>query len=183
MSDKALLKKSIDRDLMVLDELSDECTIESRNWESIINIYNQHNRPFPIKPLVCSKIVENVKKGLLPDMIFKEYGISYTAFKNRFNKTKQILEELAVLPELTEAHWEIINTCRNDPAFILGSDIERAVAHHFNKCTENFEMLASVNAQSYEKYLAMTHPEHFSKKENEKNLEVVIKIAPGLLDN
>lgn len=177
-----LIKKQIDKDLMVLDEITEDCSIESRNWDSIITIYNINNKPFPIPALVCSKIIEDVKKGLIPHMVFKQYGISYSAFKNRYSKVKTILEELSVQSELTDSHWQIINTCRNDPAFILGQDIDRATAFHFNECTKTLEEL-SVNAQTYERYMMLTHPEEFNKKEKENNVELVIKIAPGLLEN
>lgn len=175
--------RNIDRDLMVLEDNIGDCGIPSRDWDAIVSLYNINNKKFPIPALICSKIIQRVKDGEKPNMVFKEFGINYTAFKTRYTKTKTILEECASIPELNEAHWSIINTCLNDPAFLLGEDLERASAFHYNKGMKKLEEL-SVNAQSYERFLSLIHPSEFQEKNKEdRNIELVIKIAPGLIDS
>lgn len=178
----ALVKQNIDKDLMILDESIGECTIPERDWESIINIWHQSGNKFPIPALICANIIVRIKKGLLPKIIFKEYGISYANFENRYNKNKSIIEELTTKDNLSDDEYNIIQTLRNDPVFILGRDIDRARAFHLNKSVEKLDELSEANAMTWLAYMKEIHKEEFTSKEDKKGVEVVIQIGQGLLE-
>lgn len=168
---------------MVLDDIVGECSIPERDWESIINIYNQNNRSFPIPPLICSKIIQEIKDGRMPKTVFRQYGASYSKFRNRFNKTKLSLEELSSRENFTDEDWNMIQTCRHDPYFILGLDIDRASAFHFNESTDLLKFLSKSKAETWLAYMKEIHSEEFSKKEENKSVEVVIQFGPDILES
>lgn len=166
---------------MVLDELTGDCSIPTRNWKSIISVYENTNNKFPIPAIVCSRIIEKIKSGEKPNMVFTEEGVNYKSFLNRYNNSKNVIEELLSLQSLNDEQWEIIRTCQNDPAFILGQDINRAKAHHFNRATQTLRDL-STNAQTWKTYMETIHPEEFKEQEDNKDVQVVIKLSKGLLE-
>lgn len=174
--------KNIDKDLMVLDDIIGDCNIKSRDWNSIITLYNVNNKPFPIPALICSKIIERIKEGEIPKMVFREYGINYSAFNNRYNKSKTIIEELSVKSSLSDAEWQVINVCKNDPAFILGQDVERAVAFHFNRSVKKLEKI-STSAQAYTEFIKIVHADEFTQKTENNNVQVTIKLGQGLIES
>lgn len=172
-------------DLMVLDELVGECTIPDRDWDSIINVHNsdKENKAFSIPGYICSRIIQNLKKGYIPKMLFKEYGISYTSFNDKYKKAKEVLEDLSVKPQLTEEEWLLINKIKNSPLFLLGQDIDRATAYHFNTALVHLGDESKKNPQAYREYMRLVHPEEFEEKQQGSNVEVIIKLAPGLIES
>lgn len=175
--------KSLDKDLMILDELVDDLSIPERNWETIINLYNQNNSDFPIPPTICAKIILEIKDGRIPKMVFKQRGISYNNFNNRYNKSKLIIEELSSKSELSDNDWQHIYSLRNDPAFILGQDIERARAFNFNQATDELKSQANMKFETWLEYMKQIHKEEFEQKEEKKGAEVTIIFQPGLLES
>lgn len=177
-----LVRNTIDKDLLVLDELIGECTIPNRDWTSIINLYEINNKPFPIPAVICSKIIQRVKLGNIPKMVFKEYGINHNSFLSKYNKIKTLIEEISMLKEITVDQSYIIESCKSDPIFLLGSDLERASAFHFNNSLGQLEEISKLNPQAWKEYMKVVHSEEFSEKEKDKEISVVIKVAPNLID-
>lgn len=180
MSD--LQKKYLDRDLIVLDEIVGEGTLPSRDWDTIISLYNHNNRPFSIRPIDCSKIIDRIKDGQRPHMVFKEHGYHYPAFIARYNKPKMILEELSTLSDLSDNQWAIVDICQKDPYLLLGRDIERATAYHYNEGTMHMKKVSKGKAIDWKEYMKMVHPEEFEDKSETTNMQVTIKFGPGLLE-
>lgn len=178
-----LIKKSLDDDLMILDNIIGDCSIPERDWESIINIYNQNNKPFQIPAPICSNIILQIKDGRIPKMVFQSYGISYPKFKDRFNKIKLQLEEFSGKDTVSDEEWLMIENYLIHPIFILGCDIERASAFHFNEATDTLKKQSRQNAQSWLAYMKEIHKEEFVEKEDKKGFEVVINFGPGILDS
>lgn len=174
-----------DTDLMILDEMVGECTIPDRNWDNIIKEYeaDQSNKSFPIPGYICSRVVQKLKKGSIPKMIFKEYGINYSSFCEKYKKIKDVLEDLSVKPQITEEEWMMIERIKHNPLFLLGQDIDRAVAYHFNTSLNHLEEVSKQNPQAYREYMRLVHPEEFEEKQQGSNVEVVIKLATGLIES
>ena len=167
---------------MVLDEILETSTIPVRDWNVIIDEYNVNNSPFPIPPIVCARIIQMVKEGKgNKETIFRQHGIRYKQFLNRYNKSKKLIEQLLSLPEMTDAQFQVLNTLRKDPAFILGEDIERVDAFHFNDSIEKLRDISG-SPQAYERYIQITHPEQFEDKKENNNVQVVFKIQQGLIE-
>lgn len=174
--------RNIDRDLIVLDQIVGDSSIPTRDWNNIITLYERNNSHFPIPSGICTKIIQRVKDGEIPKMVFKEYGANFNNFKNRYNKDKVALEELALVPILSEVQWNQVFSLRNDPFFLLMEDIEKASAFHFNKSLKVLEGI-STSAQTYIEYMKLTHPEEFTEKSDSNKERIEIKLAIGLLES
>lgn len=178
-----LQTRTVDKDLIVLEELVDDLIFPQRNWKALIEIYNQNNSKFPIPATYCAYIIEKVKDGQIPKKVFQEKGISYTNFNNRYNKDKILIEELSSKSTLTDQDWQFIQTFRNDPFFILGQDIERARAYNFNQSTEKLKELGEMGKfTDYLEYVKQIHKEEFEQREESHRNEIVIQFAPGILE-
>lgn len=173
-----------ENNIIILDEMVGDCSIPTRNWESIISIYNadKNNKLFLIPSITCSKLIQEIKDGAIPKMIFREYGLNYTSFNNEFNRIKSLIEDILVSKVIADEDLQFLNTCKINPTFILGKDIERVTAFHFNTSLRSLGKISSKNPEHWKNYMKLVHPEEFIEKEEKTNVEVVIKIAPGLID-
>lgn len=173
-----------EKNVIILDELIGDCSIPSRDWEAIINSFNSDNRNklFSIPSIICSRIIQEIKDGAIPKMVFREFGLNFQSFINNYNKIKNTVEELSLLNNLREEDWEFINNCKVNPTFILGKDIDRATAFHFNKSVKHLKGVSEGNPQAWKDYMKVIHAEEFVDKEKDANTEIIIKISPGLID-
>lgn len=170
-------------DASLMDELIGNCTIPDRNWEGIIKAYNSEaSNKFLIPPLICSLIVKRIKEGGIPKMIFREYGISYTVFNNQLKKLREQIEEILSRPNISDLDLDFVNNSDSNPIFLLGRDIDRAVAYNFNTSLSHLKGISEINPQAWKDYMKLVNPEEFVEKETAQNTEVVIKISPGLME-
>jgi hypothetical protein len=104
--------------------------LPQRNWQGIINSYNAANkRKFPFTPEKCKLIVEYVKQGHLPRLIFESLGISNTKFNNLVIKASELDEQLEILSvkeDLSEDEYNQFQELIRNPLRLLISDIARA---------------------------------------------------------
>lgn len=177
-----LVKTTIDKDLVALDELVGDCSLPQRDWQSLIDVYNQNNNKFPIPAPICAKIIQEIKEGVKPSSVFKAEGLSYTNFINRYNKNIAVIEELSSRPQLTDFEWETIRLLRIDPFFILGQDIERVRAFRFNQLQKDLKDLSMSKPETFLNYMKEFHSEEFTNKEDKQSVEVVIQFGSGLLE-
>lgn len=170
-------------DASLMDELIGNCTIPDRNWEGIIKTYNaEASIKFLIPPLICSLIVKRIKNGEIPKMVFKEYGISYSAFNNQLRKLKEQIEEILSRNNISDLDLDFVKNSDSNPVFLLGRDIDRAVAYNFNTSLSHLKKISEINPQAWKDYMKLVNPEEFTEKESTQNTEVVIKISPGLME-
>lgn len=170
-------------DMALLDELVGDCSIPDRNWDGIIAVFNSNTEDkFLIPPIVCSHIVRKVKDGGIPRMIFREYGLSYQSFSNKVRKIRDIIEEISNSRNISDADIIFIDACKNNPNILLSRDIDRAVAFNFNRSLDHLKKISDINPQAWKEYMKTVNPEEFVEKDTTKNTEVIIKIAPGLMD-
>lgn len=180
----SLINAKKEANIMILDELVGDCSIPSRDWESIITVFNADikNKPFSIPSIICSKLIQEIKEGAIPKLIFREFGLNFQLFLNNYNKLKTEIEEISLSNKVREEDIEFLNNCKVNPTFILGKDIERATAFHFNTSLKKLGNISMMNPQAYKEYMKIVHAEEFTEKEKDNNLEVVIKIQPGLIN-
>jgi hypothetical protein len=112
---------------------------------------------------------------------FTMYGINYDGFRNKYNNCIKAIEELSIFTELTNEQWQMVDALIKNPYFLLGEDIKRAKAFHFNERSDFLQDM-SQNAASILEHLKVIHPEEFIQSTENNNVEVVIKISPGLLE-
>lgn len=169
-------------DLMVIGEVVDNNLLKERNWESIIRLHNsKSNKPFLIEPIVCSKIIQDIKEGYKIDWVFRSYNLNYKTFKERYNKIKTFLEEVSELPEVTNDQFALIENLLSDPTFLLGQDIDKAAVYWLKLKTKEKEEL-STKPDEIEKHMKLIHPDEFKDDSGSIGFEISFKIAPGLLD-
>lgn len=180
----SLLNTKEETDIIILDELIGDCSIPSRDWESIITVFNADvkNKIFSIPAIICSKLIQEIKEGAIPKLIFREFGLNFQLFLNSYTKIKTEIEEIALSSRVRDQDIEFLNNCKINPTFILGKDIERATAYHFNTSLKKLGNISMMNPQAYKEYMKIVHADEFTEKEKENNLEVIIKIQPGLID-
>lgn len=179
-----LQKTSIDKDLMILDIISDDCSIIERDWQSIINLYNQQNTyPYSISPIICAKIIQKIKDGGISKYVFKEYGISFINFKNKYDKVCSEIEQLVLKSDMTNEDFSKINMLRSNPTFILGQDIDKASAFHFNQGMQTLQEGSEANSSLWIAYMKEAHKEEFTEKQDKKTAEIVIHLQAGLLES
>ncbi len=110
--------------------VSDSVRLPTRNWNALISDYNAANKKkFPFSALDCKFIVEFVKKGQHPDIIFNSLGFSNTRFSNMVTNAFQYderLEKLAGKENLTDEEYDEFNSLLRHPTRVLMSDIARA---------------------------------------------------------
>lgn len=179
-----LLRTSIDKDLVILEDIIDDTSLPQRDWESIISIYNQNNRPFPISPLKCAKLVQQIGDGLKPSTVFASQGLRYKNFLTRYNKDVATLDELQSKGQVTEAEYQMVLSIRNDPFFILGRDLERVRSHKFLDTQIELRDLMMGKPEAALTYVKEFHPEEFEDKSDKQNIELtVIQFGPGILES
>lgn len=182
--DNLLINTRNEINSIILDDLVGDCSIPARDWDSIITIFNadSRNKLFSIPGIICSKLIQEIKDGAIPKLIFREYGLNFQSFLNTYNKIKSEIEEISLLENIREEHIDYLNNCKINPTFILGKDIERATAFHFNDSLKSLRKISMLNPQAFKDYMKIVHAEEFTEKEKDNNLEVVIKIQPGLIN-
>ncbi len=178
-----LQERLIDRDLVSLDGILDDATLPQRDWEAIIKVYNQNNKPFPISANACTKIIQMTKDGLKPNSIFNQIGKSYSNFINRYNKNKALLEDFNSKGDLTDNEWQIVRSLRNDPFYILGEDIKRVRAFHFNELQNDLKEISKMKAETFLTYMKEFHSEEFDHTQEKQGIEVTINFGEGILES
>lgn len=181
MSD--LQKILVDRDLVTLNDIIESEAIPQRDWSAIIVLYNINNTPFPISAIACAKIVEEIKNGLKPTVVFKAKGLIYRNFLNRYNKDIQVLENLISKDYLTNDELNLIQSLRNDPFFILGQDLERVRAQKFTELQLELRDLMSAKPETFLSYMKEFHAEEFEQKQEVNEHQIIIKFDKGILES
>lgn len=185
----ALQEYNQDDSLVAIDgeKALDVFKIPERNWELIIDSYNQSSKTrFFLSALQCKTLVEYVKKDFEPQYIFQNYGYSYQKYTSLVTKAADLedkLVELSTKSNLTEDDYEEFQTIMRHPLRILMSDIDRArgVANLSN--WERFNEMAYHDGGIMVQKMRGKFREFFEGKEsNGGGNQVVINLGPGIID-
>lgn len=165
-------------DNLITVDQDQEVDIPVRDWQAIIDHYNTYSKtPYRLSAMKCSRIVERVRGGLIPKIVFEELGINYKSFQDGFNRCVEILEDLNSKNILTDEEAFTFNLYLKHPAYILGSDIKRCMAFHWNERQDDLLRLSRTSPTAMKEYMKLVRPEMFIEEDKVQSLNIQIKIG------
>lgn len=179
------LQRNFDGDSTILNpdgvNVAEVFNLPIRNWSLLIDCYNEANkRKFPLTALECKIIIENVKKGHRPNIIFQTLGFSsyrYAAIVTKYNQAESRLMELQTKEKLSDDEYEEFQVIMRSPFRLLMSDIDRAEGASSLADWEVFNERSQKDDNLIILKMKAKNRDFFTEKENNAPASIVINIG------
>lgn len=186
--DTNLLQEDAQDLVEMSDSVAEAFRLPERNWNLIIRDYNSKtDKKFPYSPLECKVILEHVKRGQIPKIIFQGLGTSiqkYTFLVQRAEYLEEEIERLRAKESLTEDEVTALHNAQRNPIRILMGDVKRAEALCSLSEWEKFNEFAANQPDMKAMQMKAKYKEIFGESQRESGgYNVQIQIGGDWLDS